>query len=59
MEEEQGTYVLLDVDVNTASTTNTDVNVVRREVFCSQLLQALGEGCREEEIAMIAITVCV
>ena len=58
-EEVQGTYILLDIDVNTSSTTNTDVNVVRRQILCSHLLQALGKGCREEKIAMIAISVCV
>jgi len=51
------TYMLLDIDMDGSSTANADVNMIGSKEFAGQLLQMLGEGRREEKIAMITISI--
>lgn len=51
------TYILVHVDVATASTTNADANMVFGQVLASQLAASLIEGSRKHQVTMISILI--
>jgi len=51
--------VLLDIDVGRTSTTNAHMNMIGGKELGSQLLKALWESSREQQIAMITVGVGV